>query len=158
MADRAPAIAALNVGKHVCVQKPPTRSLAEYDRVVEAAEKASTVFKVYENFLFYPPHVLARQIVDEMMTFDHGFHCFQMGRMFVDVPVDRVHAFIDVTDVGNGLQTDMSALISWKYEGKPARFGSWNLVDSTEHREVSVAELGRGGVEQPFRHGKIGAI
>jgi predicted dehydrogenase len=45
----------LNAGKHVSVQKPPTRSLAEYDRVVEAAEKAGTVFKVYESFLFSMP-------------------------------------------------------------------------------------------------------
>ena len=67
-----------------------------------------------------------------MMTFDHGFHCFHMGRMFVDVPVDRVHAFIDVTGAGNGLEKDMAALISWKYGGKPARFGSWDLVDSAD--------------------------
>ena len=59
------AIAALEAGKHVCLQKPPTRSLAEYDRVAAAADKAGTVFKVYENFLFYSPHVLARRIVDE---------------------------------------------------------------------------------------------
>ncbi len=169
------AIAAFEAGKHVCVQKPPTTSLAAYDRVVEAAEKAGTVFKVYENFLFYPPHVLARQIVDDggvgevlsvhivtgggrlgagqgwsvppeatawrmdpslcgggMMTFDHGFHCFQLGRMFVDVPVERVHAFIDVRPVGHGLEVDMSALISWTYEGRPARYGSWDLVDSAD--------------------------
>ncbi len=169
------AIAAFNAGKHVCLQKPPTWSIAEFDRVAAAAERAGTVFKVYENFLFYPPHVRARRIVDDggvgdvlsvhivtgggrwgagqgwvvpaeatawrmdptlcgggMMTFDHGFHCFHMGRMFVDVPVDRVHAFIDVTGAGNGLEKDMAALISWKYGGKPARFGSWDLVDSAD--------------------------
>ncbi len=169
------AVAAFRAGKHVCVQKPPTRTLAEYDRVAAAAEKAGTVFKVYENFLFYPPHVRARQIVDDggvgdvlsvhivtahgrvgagqgwhvppearawrmdpslcgggPTTFDHGFHCFQLGRMFVDVPVERVHAFITFTEVGNGLQTDMSAIISWAYEGRPARYGSWDVVDSAD--------------------------
>ena len=59
------AIAAFNAGKHVCLQKPPTRSIAEFDRVAAAAERAGTVFKVYENFLFYPPHVRARRIVDD---------------------------------------------------------------------------------------------
>jgi predicted dehydrogenase len=169
------AIAAFEAGKHVSVQKPPTRSLAEFDRVTAAAEKAGTVFKVYENFLFYAPHVLARRIVDGgdvgdvlsvhivtgegrtgagqgwrigpestawrmdpslcgggMMTFDHGFHCFQLGRMFIDVPVERVHAFIAVDDVGDGLQVDLSALISWQYEGRPARYGSWDLVNSVD--------------------------
>jgi len=169
------AIAAFEAGKHVCLQKPPTTSLAEYDRVTEAAQRAGTVFKVYENFLFYPPHVLARRIVDEggvgdvlsvrivtangrlgsgqgwhispesqawrmdpslcgggIMTFDHGFHCFQLGRMFVDVPVERVHAFITVTERGEGLQTDVPALVSWQYKGRPARYGSWDLVGSLD--------------------------
>src|SRR2546427_196226 len=31
-----------------------------------------------------------------MITFDHGYHCFQLGRMFVDDPVEVVHAFINV--------------------------------------------------------------
>jgi predicted dehydrogenase len=166
------AVAAFGAGKHVNLQKPPTISLTEYDQVATAAGKAGTVFKVYENFLFYPPHVLARQIVDEggvgdvvsvriltgngrlgtgegwrvreesqawrmdpalcgggPMTFDHGFHCFQLGRMFVDVPVERVHAFITTREVGNGLMVDPAAHISWTYEGPLARHGSWDLVD-----------------------------
>jgi predicted dehydrogenase len=169
------AIDAFNAGKHVNLQKPPTRSLAEYDQVAAAAKKAGTVFKVYENFLFYPPHVLARQIVDGggvgdvlsvriittngrlgtgqgwrvpeesqawrmdpalcgggPMTFDHGFHCFQLGRMFVDVPVERVHAFITTVEVGNGLKVDPAAHISWTYAGPLARHGSWDLVDAVE--------------------------
>ena len=169
------AIAAFDAGKHVCLQKPPTISLAEYDRVVAAATKAGTVFKVYENFMFYPPHVLARRIIDEggvgdvlsvriitaggrmdsgqgwrvapesnawrldpslcgggMMTFDHGFHCFQLGRMFIDAHIERVHAFINILDFGNGLQVDAPALISWQYEGPQARYGSWELVASLD--------------------------
>ena len=169
------AIAAFDAGKHVCLQKPPTISLAEYDRVAAAATKAGTVFKVYENFMFYPPHVLARRIIDEggvgdvlsvriitaggrmdsgqgwrvapesnawrldpslcgggMMTFDHGFHCFQLGRMFIDAHIERVHAFINILDFGNGLQVDAPALISWQYEGPQARYGSWELVASLD--------------------------
>jgi len=148
-------------------------SLAEYDRVAEAARRAGTTFKVYENFLFYPPHVLARRIVDEggigevvtvrivtangrlgagqgwavpdsaqawrrdpglcgggPTTFDHGFHCYQLGRMFVDAPVDVVHAFITLVDIGGGLQVDPSAHISWRYAGEPARHRSWDVVDA----------------------------
>jgi len=168
------AIAALDAGKHVSLQKPPTTTLAEFDAVAAAAERAGTVCKVFENFSFYPPHRLARRLVDEgeigevlsvrivtaggrgegqgwnvppeanawrmdpalcgggMMTFDHGFHCFQMGRMFVDAPVERVHAFINVIDFGDGLQIDAPALISWRYGGLPPRFGSWELVASLE--------------------------
>jgi predicted dehydrogenase len=58
------AIAALRAGKHVSLQKPPTRSLVEFDEVAAAAAEAGTTFKVYENFMFYPPHVLARSLID----------------------------------------------------------------------------------------------
>jgi predicted dehydrogenase len=167
------AIAALRAGKHVSLQKPPTRSLAEFDAVAAAAAEAGTTFKVYENFMFYPPHVLARSLIDAgeigdvlsvriitaagrigtgqgwdvpaasnawridpslcgggMMTFDHGFHCFQMGRFFVDHPIDTVHAFINVFDLGDGRQLDMPALISWRYACQPPRFGSWEVIAS----------------------------
>lgn len=169
------AIAALAAGKHVSLQKPPTLTLAEYDAVAAAAARAGTTFKVYENFMFYPPHVLARRIVDEggigdvlsvrlvtgagrldagqgwqvpaaaqawrmtpalcgggMMTFDHGFHCFQMGRLFVDAPVERVHAFINVLTLDAGQQIDLPALITWRYAGPPARYGSWEIVASLD--------------------------
>jgi predicted dehydrogenase len=169
------AIAALRAGKHVSLQKPPTLTLDEYDEVVAAAADAGVTFRVYENFMFYPPHVLARQLIDAgeigdvlsvrvltaggrtgagqgwevparsnawrmdprlcgggMMTFDHGFHCFQLGRMFVDEDVEVVHAFINIIDFGNGLQIDAPALISWRYAGALPRLGSWELVASLD--------------------------
>ena len=48
------AIAALEAGKHVSLQKPPTLTLAEYDRVAAAARNAGTVLRVYENFNILP--------------------------------------------------------------------------------------------------------
>ncbi len=59
------AIAALEAGKHVSVQKPMTTSLASADRMLRAARKAGKVFKVSENYAFYPPLVLARKLLDE---------------------------------------------------------------------------------------------
>lgn len=169
------AVAALRAGKHVSLQKPPTLTLDDYDRVVAAAKDAGTTLRVFENFTFYPPHVLARQLIDAgeigpvhsvrvvtaggrlgagqgwevpmatnawrldpatcgggMMTFDHGFHCFQMGRYFVDAPVEVVHAFINMIDLGGGLLIDAPALISWRYGGDTARYGSWELVASLD--------------------------
>ncbi len=173
------AIAALAAGKHVSLQKPPTLTLEEYDRVAAAADAAGTTFRVFENFMHYPPHVLARRLVDEgevgdvlsvriltaggrmgtgqgwdvpvesnmwrvdprlcgggMITFDHGFHCFQLGRMFVDDPIETVHAFINRMDLGNGLELDIPALISWRYAGAP-RLGSWEVIGSIDLDVVS---------------------
>ena len=168
------AIVALRAGKHVSLQKPPTTTIADFDRVASAAREAGVIFRVYENFMYYPPHVRARELVQDgvigdvlsvriltaggrldsgwdvpaasnawrmdpalcgggMMTFDHGFHCFQLGRMFVTEPVEVVHAFINTIDLGGGREIDAPALVSWRYEasgGAMPKLGSWELVPS----------------------------
>jgi predicted dehydrogenase len=63
-------------------------------------------------------------------TFDHGYHCFQMGRMFGPAEIDRVHAFVHWTRFGEDAWYDGPALISWRYVGEPARYGSWEVIAS----------------------------
>ena len=58
-------LAALAAGKHVSLQKPPTRTLAEFDELVRAAAAADRVLRVFENFAYYPPHRLARRLIEE---------------------------------------------------------------------------------------------
>ena len=57
-------VAACRAGKHVSVQKPMALTVAEADRMIEAAERNRVVLRVYENFVFYPPHVRAKQMID----------------------------------------------------------------------------------------------
>src|SRR5262245_7718607 len=57
-------VAALAADKHVSCQKPITVSVAEADRVVDAVAKARATFRVTENFLYYPPIVKAKELVD----------------------------------------------------------------------------------------------
>lgn len=57
-------VAACEAGKHVSVQKPMARTVAEADRMIEAAQRANVTLRVYENFVFYPPHVLAKQMIE----------------------------------------------------------------------------------------------
>lgn len=58
------AVAACAAGKHVSVQKPMALSVAEADRMIDASQRAGVVLRVYENFVFYPPHVLAKDMID----------------------------------------------------------------------------------------------
>ena len=55
---------ALAAGKHVSVQKPMALSLAQADEMVAAARDANLIFKVYENFIFYPPVQRAKALID----------------------------------------------------------------------------------------------
>jgi predicted dehydrogenase len=57
-------VAACRAGKHVSVQKPMALTVAEADRMIQAAEQAGVTLRVFENFAFYPPHVCAKQMID----------------------------------------------------------------------------------------------
>jgi len=166
------AIAALAAGKHVSLQKPPARSLAEFDRIAGAAAASGRVVRVFENFAHYPPHIKARELIESgaigtplsiriktalgrpsdgwsvpmqaqawrvdrgrcgggALTFDHGYHCFHMGQFLVPCGIERVHAFIHWSQLGDGAWLDGPSLITWKYEGEtPVRYGSWETITS----------------------------
>lgn len=57
-------LAAMAAGKHVALQKPMALDLPEADRMIEAATAAGVRFKVFENFVFYPPIQRARAMID----------------------------------------------------------------------------------------------
>jgi len=57
-------IAACQAGKHVSVQKPMALNTSEADQMIRAATRAGVVLRVYENFVFYPPHVRAKEMID----------------------------------------------------------------------------------------------
>ena len=175
----AHASAALRAGKHVSLQKPPTRTLEEFDRLAAVAAESSRTFRVFENFMHYPPHQKAKELVEAgaigeplsvriktaagrfddgwevpsraqawrmntetcgggATTFDHGYHCFNMARFFMPEEVERVHAFIHWTELGQGARIDGPALISWKYAGATPRYGSWEVIASLAMRVRSA--------------------
>jgi len=58
-------IAAAKAGKHVALQKPMTVSLESADRILAAVRERKILFKVTDNYLFYPPIVLAKNLIAE---------------------------------------------------------------------------------------------
>lgn len=57
-------LAALRAGKHAVVQKPMAIDRGQADDMVAAAAPEPGRLKVFENFIFYPPIRLARQLID----------------------------------------------------------------------------------------------
>ncbi len=62
---RDAALAAMDAGKHVSLQKVMTTTLADADRLIERSKSAAGVFRVFENFIFYPPIMKAKALVDD---------------------------------------------------------------------------------------------
>jgi predicted dehydrogenase len=57
-------VEACRAGKHVSVQKPIALNVSEADRMIEAADTAGVVLRIYENFVFYPPYVRAKEMIE----------------------------------------------------------------------------------------------
>lgn len=59
------ALKAMEAGKIISLQKPMCRTMEEADALVAAAEAYDRPVKVFENFIFYPPVLKARALIDQ---------------------------------------------------------------------------------------------
>jgi predicted dehydrogenase len=58
------ALDAAAAGKHISLQKPMALNVQQADEMTAAAHKAGVIFRVFENFIFYPPIQLAKSLID----------------------------------------------------------------------------------------------
>jgi len=58
------ALKAMAAGKIISLQKPMCLNMDEADRLVAAAEAHDRPVKIFENFIFYPPVMKARALID----------------------------------------------------------------------------------------------
>ena len=58
------AIAALDAGKHVSVQKPMALNLTQADAMIDAAKRSGRLLRVMENYRYYEPFIRARELIE----------------------------------------------------------------------------------------------
>ncbi len=59
------AIDCAHAGKHISLQKPMALTLSEASQIIDAARQARVILRVFENFIFYPPVVRAKALIEE---------------------------------------------------------------------------------------------
>jgi predicted dehydrogenase len=122
-------VAACEAGKHVSVQKPMALTVAEADRMIAAAESAGVVLRVYENFVFYEPHVRAKQMIE----------AGEIG----EPQMIRLHVNTGTADTG--WKVPLSAW-AWRFDDK--RCGGGPLVFDHGYHLFSLARYLMGEVER----------
>jgi predicted dehydrogenase len=122
-------VAGLRAGKHVSCQKPITVSVAEADRVAVAVAEARTTFRVTENFLYYPPIVKAKELLD--------------AGAIGEPSLVRIHTTRAREIVGQTMELDPDALI-WRRD--PGRNPGGALYDDGVHKYATamywIGEIG----------------
>jgi len=58
-------VEALDAGKHVACQKPIATSVAEAERMIAAEQRNPGRLRILENFVFYPPYVRAKALLED---------------------------------------------------------------------------------------------
>ncbi|UCF61930.1 MAG: Gfo/Idh/MocA family oxidoreductase [Anaerolineaceae bacterium] len=124
-------IAACEAGKHVSVQKPMALTISETDQMISAAERAGVVLRVYENFVFYPPFVEAKRLIERG----------EIG----EPQMIRLHYNSGTRDTG--WRVSLTAWL-WRFDEK--RSGGGPLVFDHGYHLFSLAHHLMGEVEQVY--------
>ncbi|MBI9083622.1 MAG: Gfo/Idh/MocA family oxidoreductase [Desulfobacterales bacterium] len=61
----AMVVDAARAGKHISLQKPMTIDLESADRMLAAVAEAGVVFRISDNYVFYPPIVQAKKLIED---------------------------------------------------------------------------------------------
>jgi predicted dehydrogenase/putative sterol carrier protein len=130
-------IDALDAGKHVALQKPMTISLESADRMVARASESDRVFRVSDHYLFYPPIVLAKEMIDAGEIGEPGMVRMKMvnsPRGGWDMPVASYDWRVDEYSEGRFSETfdhgHHEWSTAWYLMGEIERVSAW--IDSAD--------------------------
>lgn len=123
------AVAFLEAGKHVSLQKPITNTMAEAYRIRDAVKNSKAQFRVFENYRFFPPIMKAREIMNSG----------ELGE-FVQIK-QNMYGGTGGWHVPN---------TAWKWRYNPSLSGGGSLVYDHGYHVYSLAEYFGGEVEKVY--------
>ena len=118
-------------GKHVSVQKPMALSAAEAELMMAAADKAGVRLRVYETFVYYPPAVRAKEMIE-------------VGEIG-DVCAVRMHV-----NTGTGDSSWKVPLSAWLWRFNEKQCGGGPMVFDHGYHLFSLGYYLGGPVEKVF--------
>lgn len=124
-------------GKHISLQKPMAITVAQADEMIAAAKKAGVIFKVFENFIFYPPVLRAKALIE----------AGEIG----DLLTIRIKS--NAATSPNAWPIPFASQ-AWRFD--PAACGGGPLVFDDGHHKFSLAWYFMGGVAEEV-HAWIGS-
>ncbi|RJP16667.1 MAG: gfo/Idh/MocA family oxidoreductase [Candidatus Abyssobacteria bacterium SURF_5] len=122
------AIDAARSKKHISVQKPMACTVAECRQMTDAAQEANVLLRVNDPYVFYPPIVKARELID----------AGEIG------PLAMIRVRTTVGSMDCGWSVDPSAW-AWRFDTR--RSGGGNMLDDMHHKFATAFYLG-GDVEK----------
>ncbi len=97
-------IEALEAGKHVACQKPIATSISDSEAMVQAANSNPGQLRIFENFVFYPPYVKAKELIEageigEILTIRFKLGTGFFGSRWIPLSSELWH----LTESANGM-------------------------------------------------------
>lgn len=123
------AVAALEAGKHVSLQKPMCLSLDEADRIAAAAAASGKLFRVFENFRSYEPFRFAKSLLE----------AGEIGE-----PLSMRIKVLSGKGVGGWIHTPQAR--AWRLRSEES--GGWLAILDHGYHITSIAMYLMGPVEQ----------
>ncbi len=122
------AVEAAQAGKHISIQKPMACTISEARKMADAAREANVVLRVNDPYVFYPPIVKARELMD----------AGEIG------PLAMLRVRTTVGSMECGWKVNPEA---WAWRFDPKRCGGGNMLDDMHHKIAAALYLG-GDVEK----------
>ncbi len=124
-------------GKHISLQKPMAISLSQADQMIAAAKKANVIFKVFENFIFYPPVMRAKALIE----------AGEIGKPLT------IRIKSNAANSPNAWKVPTGA---WEWRFDPEKNGGGPLCFDDGHHKFSLAWFFMGGIAEEV-HAWIGS-